>query len=65
VKVLRKFAAMLLGMAAGLMFLQAGEAFYNVNELYNGMPAGFSMMAFAVALVVAAIIVIPKDGGEF
>lgn len=55
---------MLLGMAGGLMFLQSGEAFYNINEFYNGVAAGFSMMAFAVALVIAAIIVIPKDGGD-
>jgi len=55
---------MFLGMASGFMFLQAGEAFYNTSELFNGMTAGFSMMAFAVALVIAAIIVIPKDGGD-
>lgn len=55
---------MLLGMIGGLMFLQSGEAFYGVNDFFNGIGAGFSMMAFAVALVIAAIIVIPKDGGD-
>lgn len=56
--------AMFLGMASGLMFLQSGEAFYNVNDFFNGIGAGISMMAFAVALVIAAIIIIPKDGGD-
>ncbi len=64
VNLLRKFTAVFLGMASGFMFLQAGEAFYNASELFNGITAGFSMMAFAVALVIAAIIVIPKDGGD-
>lgn len=55
---------MLLGMASGIMFLQAGEAFLNTNEIFNGIGAGSSMMAFAVALVIAAIITVPKDGGD-
>lgn len=61
---LRKTAAMLLGMIGGFMILQSGEAFLNVNEIYNGIGAGISMMAFAVALVIAAVLIIPKDGGE-
>lgn len=55
---------MLLGMAGGFMFLQSGEAFYGISIFFNGVGAGFSMMAFAVALVIAAIMVIPKDGGD-
>lgn len=51
-------------MIGGFMVLQSGEAFFNVNEIYNGVGAGISMMAFAVALVIAAIFIIPKDGGE-
>lgn len=51
-------------MASGIMFLQAGEAFFNTSEIFNGIGAGFSMMAFAVALVIAAIMIIPKDGGD-
>ncbi len=53
---------MVLGMAGGLIFLQSGEAFYNVSDFFNGVEAGLSMMAFAVALVIVAIIIIPKDG---
>lgn len=56
---------MLLGMIGGFMVLQSGEAFFNASILYNGIGAGISMMAFAVALVVAAIFIIPKDGGDF
>lgn len=52
-------------MIGGFMVLQSGEAFFNVNEIYNGVGAGISMMAFATALVIAAIFIIPKDGGEF
>lgn len=62
---LRKTTAMLLGMIGGFMILQSGEAFFNASILYNGIGAGISMMAFAVALVVAAIFIIPKDGGDF
>lgn len=51
-------------MASGIMFLQAGEAFFNVSEIQNGASAGISMLAFAVALVIAAIMIIPKDGGD-
>ena len=46
------------------MVLQSGQAFFNASDLFNGVPAGLSMMVFAATLLIAAAVIIPKDGGD-
>lgn len=59
---MKKIIAALLGMIGALVGWQAVMAFLGLGLIFNGIQAGLSLIAFAVAFFIVGIdLVIPRD----
>jgi hypothetical protein len=56
----RQFLGILLGMLGAVLLWQGIAAFLGVAIFFNGMQAGFSLLAFGVTLIVFGVLIRPK-----